>query len=278
VVRTFAFPVALFGVVACAAVLGIDERSPVDDGPLAEAGADAPVGTDADPDTAVSEDARIDTFVDPGFARICDPISCNNGGGACNQDNSVCVFDCTKGRCPKPPATVICPPGNDCQLECNDDKTCETLKCTSGKSCTFNCSAKASCKSIGCTSDRCEFFCAAEACPKTPSCNSKVCVGHCTGASSCKEGVDFTATESCGITCSGKASCSADKTFVKCNAPDASIECAEVMDSCKLAKPTCLGGGACSIRCGSSSCDNGVCCNDAGSCMVTPTKTKNACP
>jgi hypothetical protein len=51
-------------------------------------------------------------------------------------------------------------------------------------------------------------------------------------------------------------------------APDASIECADVANTCQMGKPQCFPGptGYCSIRCGSaaSSCGAGYCCDAGG--------------
>jgi hypothetical protein len=274
VIRTFAFPVALFGVVACAAVLGIDERSAIDNGPLAEGGTDAP-RPDVDLDAAASDDAEldVDTSINPGFVRQCDPTAC--------KDNA-CTFACEGKKCPGP--LITCPANNDCQIECTAT-SCTQAKCTGGLSCTFNCPFKDSCKDgIVCESGRCEFFCTGDSCQgMKPKCKAEVCIGHCSGPNACKNGLDFTASKYCGITCSGKASCSADKAAVQCTAPDASIDCtSDNGDTCKDSRPTCFvpDAGTCAIRCANkeSCAKHKVCCDGGGACVIDPFRENDCKP
>lgn len=267
--------VVAVGAGACAALLGIDDRD------LVGTTSTVPEGGDSSPFTDGSSDAPIDvldgSFVDAPKVTRCDPGACATAGGSCNM--GVCTVACGTGCTDK---TVDCPPGNDCTIVCDGLAGCDGLKCKGGHSCTLLCTGSGSCKNgASCESERCDFECTSDSCKTGPiTCDASVCIAKCSGDKSCDKGVDFNASGFCGITCSGSPSCNAGGAPVRCIAPDASINCTNVANTCQDTKPTCYGppGSTCAITCGAaSSCGGGYCC-DAGTCNFQGDKQINKCP
>src|SRR4051812_17217604 len=79
-VRAIAFTVAFCGVVACAAVLGIDDRSLVSDASSVDGGDASSVdgGTDAVADAAIDTTPR---------KQACDDATCADAGGKCSVEH-----------------------------------------------------------------------------------------------------------------------------------------------------------------------------------------------
>lgn len=280
-VRFVALSVAALGVAACAAILGIDERTAIDGaGDEAGGSADAPSGTgDGGPDGRSDGTVELDAAADAPPAK-CDPGTCATAGGICDATET-CVVACATGCNGK---VVNCPPGAACKVQCNAANACAGVKCVGGRSCTLECSGPASCKQgVACESERCDIRCTGspDSCRDgTPiTCDASVCIVDCAGSSSCNEGITANATAYCGITCSGSPSCNKMASAISCGAsPDASIVCANAMDTCKDGKPTCQGGAFCSVECRHpTSCSNGYCC-EAGTCTGNVGARKNVCP
>jgi hypothetical protein len=273
VVRVFAFPVALSGMVACASILGIDDRSLVDDGSDAT-DRDSTAG-EGSVDGSVS-DGGLDALFDGGDGqrpKFCDPGACAQIGGSCQ--NSVCTISCTGPKsCAAP---IECTDGQDCLIECGPG-ACTNLTCQGSASCTIDCtgSGDMSCAGVTtCLAEDCEFNCGASDCKDKPIiCDASICIAHCTGDKACDKGLDFNASTYCGVTCDGTA-CSADKSSIHCNAPDSSIDCTSTGGpSCGMGLPVCTGPPAstCAIHCeDDASCMKGACC-EAGSCDVSPAR------
>jgi len=277
--RRIGFIIAAATVSACAAVLGIEDRLPLD-GTAAEAGtADgaAESGGDSAPDTGGdggATDAPFDISVIPDAE--CTPATCAAAGGTCVT--GACQFNCGAGCAT---STMLCPANTDCQILCAKNG-CGAAKCVGGHSCTFEC-ADTNCAAAACESARCAFRCGANACDNV-SCDAGVsCTIDCSGGSSCDNtgGIHAQAGETCAINCTGASSCgggspSGANSPIRCSAPDSSIVCGNATDTCKDGIPTC-NGTVCTINCvGNSSCEDGYCC-DAGTCNKLGQSATNLC-
>lgn len=289
VARIAAMALAAGGVVACAAILGIDDREP-----LGSEG-DSAIGTDgtlAVPDAPRPGDGGM--VVDGSFDGAlldgpthCDPTQCGAvKGGVCTPSGACAISCASMTECP--PSTVIaCPPGHDCQITCGGT-ACDKVQCTGGRSCSIDCSAMGSCHNgVICKAEqRCQLDCkgAMDSCgggggslPAT--CEAGVCIVNCSGPGSCSGGVSVSATTYCGISCSGATSCAAMSKPLSCgSSPDASIVCGTAANTCQKSKPSCF-GAYCEIDClNAGSCTLDYCC-EAGTCVVDAAASRtNVCP
>ena len=258
---------------ACAAVLGIDDRELI-----------GPGGTEAG--DAPNVDAAVDGPIsDADAAPLCDPTACATAKNGTCQPDGTCAIACTSATCPG--STVLaCPAGHDCKVTCAAN-ACDKLRCAGGRSCTVDCSADTSCHNgVACQSGRCSFLCNGntDSCgggggSLPVECEASVCTVSCGGPGSCSGGVVAQATSYCGIQCTGASSCAVDGKLLTClKSPDASISCGTATDTCKDSKPSCF-GDYCSIAClAPASCSKDYCC-EAGVCKyagnASPT---NVCP
>jgi len=243
VARLMALSLVAIGVAACAAILGIDDREPVDGAPQNNEGGDAPIATDGAADGAIA-DAASDVK-DP--TKVCADAACGDAGGTCI--NGSCALSCGAGCNGK---TFTCPPDTDCTIGCTATDSCDAVKCVGGRSCTFDCGGVASCKGgVSCASERCEFRCraTADACKDgVVTCDASVCNILCSGPTSCNKGAQANAGTYCGIACTGVESCKGAAANLTCIAPDASIFCGQGKDICAENKPSCF-GDYCVIAC-----------------------------
>ncbi|MBS2019400.1 MAG: hypothetical protein JST00_41440 [Deltaproteobacteria bacterium] len=254
--------VASISVAACAALLGIDERSPLED-----TEASTPDGSVKDGGTEETSPVdgafEVSTITDAS----CDAVSCGAAGGSCVS--GACQIHCNASCNTRP---VDCPPDTDCQVIC-EAGTCTDTTCAGGRSCTLEC-AKDSCLGSKCTSERCTFRCGESACGNA-QCEAGVsCLFDCFGATSCDEapGIGGNAGSTCDIRCSGAKACGGGgggdppNATLRCVAPDSGITCTAVSESCKDSVLYCK-GEKCAIDCqGNSSCEDGYCC-EAGICQ-----------
>src|SRR4051812_16415012 len=103
-VRSALFACAACSAIACAAIVGIEEREPLGptQPPTSEAGIEG--GVPDDPDAASRPPE-------------CAPAACTDAGGAC--DGSTCVIQCGSGDCPR---DVVCPPTIEaCEIRCGSN-------------------------------------------------------------------------------------------------------------------------------------------------------------
>lgn len=263
---------ALSGVVACAAILGIDDRSPIDDAGV-DATADGP-SADGPTDAQAPLDAnRIDVELPDSAGNVCDATTCT-GNRRC-QDNR-CVVDCASGC----NGVVICPPGNDCLLDCSGGAaSCPAVQCKSERSCTILCTGAGGCKDgISCEAQRCDFLCEGDNCKGQPlRCDASVCTAKCAHDKACEKGIQFNASESCDIECTHESCDMAVDLY--CRSPNSTIKCSGT-NACAMGKPKCDGpdGSTCAISCsGTGSCGKGVCC-DASTCAIDPAGKQQVCP
>jgi hypothetical protein len=264
------FTLAMFstGVVACAAILDINERriESESDGD-AEAGRDV-ASPDADDAAPPKNDSALDSPII--IDASCSLEACKDAGGVACVEGKGCFFDCDAGTsCLN--KVVKCPANEDCRIHCGFD-ACEGMTCSGGRSCTFDCVGVKGCeKNVTCLSDSCRFRCSGEgsckeniscssadtctfdclakdACKTTPPiCKAAVCNAACVGFDACEDGLNFNPTQGCSVYCEGTDAC--EKGAINCGAAlDASIVCADFAATCKATVPTC-DGGYCKIRC-----------------------------
>lgn len=274
VARPLVLSLFAIGVAACAAILGIDDREPVEGAQSNEAG-DAPSAIDSATDGATEDGSIVDGGADVRDpTKQCNAATCGDAGGTCM--NGSCALSCA-GNCAN--KTFKCPDDTDCTIGCQAKDSCSAIKCVGGRSCTLDCAGAPSCKGgVSCTSERCEFRCVGgDACLDGVTCDASTCGIRCSGTNSCNGGVEANATESCSIACTGVPSCKSS-VDLRCNSPDASIFCGLGMDVCKDGKPACF-SDKCTIDCrDKSACSRGYCC-DAGACVVSiEAGTANSCP
>lgn len=268
--RTIVLAVFAIGVAACAAVLGIDDREPVEDGVQSEGGT-----TDGNVDGGGMAEGATDALLDDGGAdapdpsKQCVPAACSAAGGSCI--NGSCALACGAACNGK---TFVCPPDNDCTVGCTTMDSCNAVKCVGGRSCTLDCSGIGSCKmGVACESERCNILCKGpkDACRDgVVTCDASVCNVVCSGPDSCNKGAAGTGSTYCGVTCTGVPSCSGAMASLRCNAPDASIFCGVGKDICKDNKLFC-DGDFCVIACNEPAkcagkdycCDSTTCAFDA---------------
>ncbi len=281
------FVCAASGAVACAAILGIDDREPLteEDGGQS-AGFDATIDGAPSPASeaaadADTRDAPVEDAPELPRAILCDPGTCGTAGGSCGDGG--CTFACTGTSCDR---TIQCPPSNDCLVVCGGQDTCKGARCVGGRSCTFDCSGDKACKEgIACQSDICDIRCtgAVDTCKSGGAgapiaCDAGVCIVECAGEESCNKGVLAYAGTYCGITCSGTTACNAEGIVSCGSSPDASITCAD--STCVASKPSCRGGSYCSISCtAATACKAKVCCENTTCVLDDRAKTAgNVCP
>lgn len=280
--RVFRIAVAvasLSGIVACAAVIGIEDRGPL--GPDGGGGGgDSDTNADRQPPTdgPVVDDATADAdagVVEAGDDGAAACAACKTAGGVCEP--GACVLDCSEaGACTA--TAVTCPATVPvCEVRCGDNACTMPVECHATKECRIKCSGTAACsEGIVCTGETCNIQCTGpSSCKSAPtSCDASSCNVTCTGFDSCDKAINAQATSGCSIFCGEKA-CDKSGENPSCNAPDSSITCSGT-EACKDGVPTCT-GQRCAVTCsGSSACANGHCC-DAGLCLIDGSP-KNACP
>lgn len=279
VARSLVLSLFAMGVAACAAILGIDDREPVegagqsDGGDGSIDGASIDGGADAAGDGAIG-DGGVDA---PDPTKKCADAACADAGGTCL--NGSCALACAScnGR------TFTCPPDTDCTIGCSGTDSCDSVKCVGGRSCTLDCTGVASCKGgVSCESERCDLLCKGpkDACKDgVVRCDAGVCNVVCSGLTSCNRGVQASASAYCGIACTGLESCNGAMADLRCAGPDASIFCGAGKDICKDNKPSCF-ADFCAISCNEpSKCDSKDYCCEAGTCAVDAAQVgNNVCP
>ena len=230
-----------------------------------------------------------------GSPALCVDEPCIAAGGVCT--GGACVFSCNDdGSC----ATVTCPAGMPCRVDCVGMHTCsQNIDCSMAVSCNVQCSGANTCGDLMSTpalvacpvgGGSCDVLCqdpkACEnlhalggpqgvgiVCEAQLSCDAIQCDGTCTitcGAPSACDSVSC-AGGPCELKCAGDATCSdAACTDGPCN-----IHCTGV-HACAAAR--CDGACACDLDCSPGACDgaNPLCVGDDMS-GVGPCSSGSAC-
>jgi hypothetical protein len=166
-------------------------------------GVDAPAGSGGHNDAGIDAPKPLDAHVPPADAAVC-PTICSS----CDFGSMTCDIDCAvptggDSRCGSGTsgtggnqATVQCPPGFNCTIECTTPGSCRSVSCIGGLSCQVQCASAQSCKTVACGKGACDVECTGQS-----SCKNVAC------GESCKCDVDCQGQETCtgSIICSNEA-------------------------------------------------------------------------
>lgn len=89
--------------------------------------------------------------------------NCPDDCTECDETARTCTVECNAADdCD---ATITCPSGWNCTINCNGDGNCNDIACTGGSRCTINCNGPGACADIDCDSAcQCDLTCASGAC------------------------------------------------------------------------------------------------------------------
>ena len=127
---------------------------------------------------------------------------CPDECDSCDQDNTVCIIECEEvGECL---ASVVCPSGMPCIVECGDGNCTGGVDCRNASECEITCSGTGSCTG--------QIVCGAGPCDV-----------DCDGFGSCSGGVNCSASCACVTSCSDDACTAAHSCPGNANCTDGTI-------------------------------------------------------
>ncbi len=170
----------------------------------------------------------------------CVASDCEENGGTCDATDK-CTFSS--------PATVMCPAGVPCQVDCALTGSCTSVNCGQASSCKVTCGGGTCSGTITCGAGGCDVDCNGDNTCGDVVCGTGHCEVTCAGTGSCP--MELTCGQDCTFECTGANSCGVVPT---CNGKcECDISCAGT-GSCGAATPTCSKANCLSA----DGCDRGL--------------------